>query len=258
MLADIRRGLSSTVLLELAPGASYSQTTHTMLLRGQLLAAAAAPEGLRPAAAGEGREGDLGGMPRKAPPSAAYDFDGPPTAGGGGHGLSSGGAEAADGEWEATLAASVASAAAPKAPRILPWLWCSRYRCNQAAAVGSSAGGGGGIKLAEQLMWQAGREGALLLVCLTEGGEVPQGLLDAEDAAELAAIEAAAAADAAAAAAAPPPLSPGALRSHPLGHGSGEQLAGGAAGGRTEEGGAAARALARITSQLPPRASGLM
>ena len=139
VLADIKRGLPSAVLLELEPGAGYRQTTHTMLLRGQLLAADA-PEGEH------------------------------------------------EPERGATQAASAASAAAPEAPRILPWLWCSRYRCNQATAAG------GGLKLAEHRMWRAGPEGALLLACRTETGEVPGGVLGAEAAAELAAMEAAAAA----------------------------------------------------------------
>ena len=146
VLADIKRGLPSAVLLELEPGAGYRQTTHTMLLRGQLLAADA-PEGEH--------EPERGAM----------------------------------------QAASAASAAAPEAPRILPWLWCSRYRCNQAAAVGG--GSGGGLKLLKHRMWRAGPEGALLLACRTETGDVPGGVLGAEAAAELAAMEAAAAAAAA-------------------------------------------------------------
>ena len=214
VLADIKRGLPSAVLLELEPGAGYRQTTHTMLLRGQLLAADA-PEGEH------------------------------------------------EPERGATQAASAASAAAPEAPRILPWLWCSRYRCNQATAAGGGVGSGG-LKLAADQMWQAGPEGALLLVCLTEAGEVPEGVLEAEDAAELAAMEAAAA-DAAAPAS---PLSPGAIKSHPLdlAQDSGGQqpapsgsaaVAAAAAAAGTEEG-SAARALERIASQPPPRASGLM
>jgi hypothetical protein len=264
VLADIKRGLSSTVLLELEPGASYRQTTHAMLLRGQLLAADA-PEGLL--AGGGGADDVAGGTPRKMP------VDGLAPGGGGStfsaalrrSSMTSAAGEA-DAEWEATLAASVASPAAPQAPRILPWLWCSRYRCNQATAAGGG-GGSGGLKLAADQMWRAGPEGALLLVCLTEAGEVPEGVLEAEDAAELAAMEAAAADTAAGAAS---PLSGGAIKSHPLdfAHDSGSGglqpaaagtavVAAAAAGAGTEEG-SAARALERIASQPPPRASGLM
>jgi hypothetical protein len=263
VLADIKRGLSSTVLLELEPGASYRQTTHAMLLRGQLLAADA-PEGLL--AGGGGGDDVAGGTPRKMWPSGSVDGLAP-----GGTSVSAAlrrssmtsAAGEADAEWEATLAASVASPAAPEAPRILPGLWCSRYRCNQATAAGGS-GGSGCLKLAADQMWQAGPEGALLLVCLTESGEVPEGVLEAEDAAELAAMEATAA-DAAAPAS---PLSPSAIKSHPLdlAQDSGGQqpapsgsaaVAAAAAAAGTEEG-SAARALERIATQPPPRASGLM
>ena len=88
-----------------------------------------------------------------------------------------------DPEWSAaTQAASATSAAAPEAPLVLPWLWCSHYRCNHADADGS---GSSGPKLAENQMWRAGPQGALLLACLPEAGLGLGGVLGAEPATKL-------------------------------------------------------------------------
>ena len=62
---------------------------------------------------------------------------------------------------------------APSAPaRLLPWLWCPRYRCNAEAPGG---------RLAEEEVWRVGPEGALLLLGLSAVGfaaSAPQTLGD--------------------------------------------------------------------------------
>jgi hypothetical protein len=48
-------------------------------------------------------------------------------------------------------------------PYVLPWLWCKNLQCNM----------GSGTQLGSVDEWRAGVEGATLLVCLTNEGEVP-------------------------------------------------------------------------------------
>lgn len=189
MLADVKRCLLSSTVLELSPGAAFHQSTHAVLLQGSLVADAPAELGSQSALASprisfthshrrtRSTEGGLGWPARPVRSS-----DGGPVPSGGGSSTAahlrriSATAEA-EAAWEA---AALAAAAAPQAPRVLPWLCCARFRCN--------AGAGG--QLPEDRRWRAGPEGALLLVCLTESGEVPAGVADAE--AEAAAAHAAA------------------------------------------------------------------
>ncbi|PRW32594.1 Sodium hydrogen exchanger 7 [Chlorella sorokiniana] len=235
VLADIKRCLPTSVVLELAPGAAWRQSTHVVLLRGSL--AADAPT-------------ELDGMSGVTSPRASYSHHrtrsveaGAPAAGSGAAASSSflrrtsttGDGEAA---WEAALAAT---AAAPQAPRVMPWLWCPRYHCNCNAAG----------RMPDDTRWRAGSEGALLLVCLTEAGELPMGVADAE--AEAAAARAAAELLASQQAAA------NSLRSHPL-----DVLARGSSGMPLPAGGVTVEAVDRITVEplsargpADPRPSGL-
>lgn len=160
VLSDLKRGLPSAVLLELPPGGTWRQDTHAVLLRGQL-AAELAPElaPLSPRASRHHhhrstRSADFA----EVPSGLSRDSASASAAGGAPHlrrASVSGEAEAA---WEAGL---VATAAAAAAPRVLPWLDAPRYRCNAGAS-----------KLPTDKGWVAGGEGALLLVCLTDAGEV--------------------------------------------------------------------------------------
>lgn len=245
VLTDIKRGLPSAVLLELPPGAPFSQTTHAVLLRGQL-AAEQPPTPLTsppvsPRVSG-GRRTIDGGW------AAAGGGDG---AGGSLHRASMAGTDR-DLGWEAELAAAATALAAPTAPRTLPWLGSARFRCNAAAGAAARA--------PQHESWTAGGEGALLLVWLTEGGDVPAGVRAARElAAELARHAAKAQATAQAASS---------LRSFPLDPASGPSGLGApglpsaaapgasAGGGDERQGRATAQRLAPVASM--PRPSGFM
>ena len=230
MLADVKRCLPTSVVLELAPGAAWRQSTHAVLLRGSLAADTPADlEGMSGVASprvsySHRHTRSVEAGPSGAAPSAAAA--GSATAAGAGSFLrrtsTTGDAEAA---WEAAL---VAKAAAPQAPRVLPWLWCPRYHCNLNAAW----------RMPEDKRWHAGSEGALLLVCLTEAGELPAGVAEAQ--AEAAAARAAAELLASQQAAA------NSLRSHPL-----DVLARGSSGAVPQAGGAASESGARSVTVEP-------
>lgn len=146
--------------------------------------------------------------------------------------------------WEAALAAAAAAAAAPAAPRVLPWLWSARFRCTASAAA---------AKLHPEQEWRVGSEGALLLVCLTDGGGVPAGVEEALDAAVAADAQQAAAAEAAAT-----------LKSYPLDLGGEESQPQDATptapGGEPpqDSGGGEVPRPQRPPAQLAPRTSALM
>lgn len=253
VLADIKRSLPAALVLDLPAGAVFRQSTHVVLLRGQLAAeqtpAAAASlfksPPVSPRAAGTG-------MP-KTPLSQAFpDLDAAAAA----HGdkvvppalrrasVTSADDGGSDGEqlpaaaagWEAALTKAAAAAAAPVAPRVLPWLWSPRFRCTASAAA---------VKLHLQQEWRAGSEGALMLVSLTDAGGVPAGV----DEALLAAAEAAQQATAAEAATT--------IKSHPLDFGSEASNLpdGGPAAG---PGGGGTQRAQRAPAPLRPRSSALM
>ncbi len=219
VLADIKRCLPTSVVLELSPGAAWRQSTHTVLLRGSL--AADAPI-------------DLEGVSAVASPRVSYShrrsqsMEMGTAAGAAGSGAAAGSflrRTSATGDAEAAAeAAALAAAAAPQAPRVLPWLWCPRYHCNLNAAG----------RMPEDKRWHAGSEGALLLVCLTEAGELPAGVAEAQ--AEAAAARAAAELLASQQAAA------NSLRSHPL-----DVLARDSSGAVPQAGGAASEAARSVT-----------
>lgn len=261
VLADIKRSLPGAVLLDLPPGAAFRQSTHVVLLRGQLAAEQPPPAAadLLPSPPGSPRGRRPAGTPRAAGQrSLAHlfsDLEAAPSVDGEGdtpralRRASVGSAGGGDGKgeqppapaagWEAALAAAAAAAAAPEAPRLLPWLWSARFRCTASAAA---------ARLHPEQEWRAGSEGALLLVCLTDGGSVPKGVEEATAAAAAAAAQHAAAADAAAA-----------LKSYPLDLGSegSHPLDGGVPTGGLGSGGGAQPAQ-RPPAQLAPRPSGLM
>jgi hypothetical protein len=198
VLADLKRGLPSGALLELPAGIHFSQTTHVVLLRGQLLAAGPplASDDSSPSGSPLDSPSVSGGL-RSSMELAASGLSMPR----GSSALrraSLGAASGGEPDREAWVAEAAAAAASPAAPCLLPWLWNSRYRCS-----------GGARPVLEQL-WRAGDSGALLLVCLTDSGEVPSGVGEAETAAEEAAAAAAGEAEAEAAAAASE------LESHPV------------------------------------------
>ena len=228
MLADVKRCLLCSTVVELAPGAAFRQSTHAVLLRGGLVADAPAEAGALSALASprvsythsHRRTHSTEGGPAW-PPGAVRSSDGGAAPGSGSgtaaHLRRTSVTAEVEAAWEA---AALAAAAAPQAPRVLPWLWCPRFRCN--------AGDSGRVQ--EDKRWRAGPEGALLLVGLTEGGEVPAGVAEAE--ADAAAAHAAAELLAAQQAAAM------GLKSHPLDE---------AAGGALQQPGAAA-AEPRVTA----------
>lgn len=225
VLADVKRCLPTSVVLELAPGAAWRQSTHAMLLRGSLA---------------EDTNANQEGMSGMASPRASYSHRHTRSVEAGPSGAAAGSTAAESGflrrtsatgdaevAWEAAL---VAKAAAPQAPRVMPWLWCPRYHCNLNAAG----------RMPDSKRWKAGSEGALLLVCLTEAGELTAGVAeaDAEAAAARAAAELLASQQAAA----------NSLRSHPL-----DVLAGGSgSGGITLPAGAAAAEAAGRSAPVEP------
>ncbi|KAI3423997.1 hypothetical protein D9Q98_009830 [Chlorella vulgaris] len=187
VLAEFRRGVTSGVLLRLPAGLAFRQTTHAVLLRGQLLAVGPplAADDISPASSAQ--------HPKEQLSNSRLD-----EAFSGGNGSKSPHRSSSTREvdWEAGLAKMAAAAACPAAPQLLPWLCNPRYRCNS------------GARLPAEQLWQAGRGGAQLLVCLTDAGEVPDGVEEAE---------ASAAADAAPAAAAPDvELGRPSVEAHPL------------------------------------------
>lgn len=180
VLADLKRGLPTGALLELPPGAGWRQATHAVLLRGSL-AAEAAPE-LPPLSPRASQHHHRRSHSTEAAfgPAPAGDSAAPSVAGGPPSLRRSSVTAEAEAAWEAGLLATAAGAAAP---RVLPWLCSPRLRCNAGCPAG---------RLPADKAWVAGADGALLLVCLTEGGEVPEGVLEAERAAAHAAAAAAA------------------------------------------------------------------
>ncbi|KAL4855761.1 Sodium/hydrogen exchanger 8 [Chlorella vulgaris] len=176
VLAEFKRGITSGILLRLPAGQTFRQTTHAVLLRGQLHAVGPplAADNISPASSAQHSKEQLSNSRLDAAFSGGTGSKSP-------HRSSS----TREVDWEAGLAKMAAAAACPAAPQLLPWLCNPRYRCNS------------GARLPTEQLWQAGPGGAQLLVCLTDGGEVPDGVQEAE------ASAAAAAADAAPAVAAP-------------------------------------------------------
>jgi hypothetical protein len=241
VLAELKRGLPSGTLLELPAGIHFSQTTHVVLLRGQLLAAGPplASDDSSPSGSPPGSPSVSGGL-RSSMELAASGLS-VPRGSSALRRVSLGAAGGGEADREAWVAEAAAAAAAPAAPCLLPWLWNPRYRCS-----------GGARPVLEQL-WRAGDSGALLLVCLTDSGEVPSGVGEAETAAEEAAAAAAAeaAAEAAAAAAASQ------LESHPvdISTSSGSHHLRADVPVRVSGGGAAVRSMARVASVAAAPAS---
>lgn len=213
------------MVLELAPGTAWRQSTHAVLLRGSLAADAPAElDVVSPRVSlSHRRRSSVDAGPAAAAAGSGSAADGT-------HLRRTSTAADAEAAWEAGL---VARAAAPEAPRVLPWLWCPRYHCNL-----NTAG-----RMPEDTRWRAGSEGALLLVCLTEAGELPDGVAEAEveAAADRAAAELLASQEAAA----------NSLRSHPL-----DVLAGGSGGMALPPGSAAADAAERTGAVEPLSARG--
>ena len=141
---DIRRGLQSAFLLQLAPGSTYIQTSHAVLLAGVLQ-----PAG--PAAAAAAQSSQILGATSVAGPQTPF------------------GTAAEQNVEPAILSASMGHVPVGRskpvaAPKVLPWLWSDRQRCNTGAAA----------PMAVQQTWEVGPEGAVLMVCHNPDGEVPE------------------------------------------------------------------------------------
>lgn len=54
-------------------------------------------------------------------------------------------------------------------PKVLPWLWYDRQRCNAAACV----------PMEDHQNWQVGAEGATIIICNTSDGQVPEAYWEA-------------------------------------------------------------------------------
>ncbi|GAB4813267.1 hypothetical protein N2152v2_000313 [Parachlorella kessleri] len=134
VLEELRRGVPAAEVYELPAGASWRQVSHAVLLRGNLMRAA--PDWSADSLAGAAATAEE----ESRPPQQQHGGDGLPTGdgGSGGNGL--------------------------PAPQILPWLWACHLRC---------ASGARGVA-PPYARWVAGEGGALLVVCLPEGGgELP-------------------------------------------------------------------------------------
>lgn len=141
IIVDIRRSLASASLIQLPPACIFKQTSHSVLLAGSL----------KPVerTALQARQ-ELGVAPvplAHAPCSGANETEHPTPP---------------DGK-------SISKAV--NGPKVLPWLWCDRQRCNASACM----------PMADVQTWEVGLEGASVVVCLTPDGDVPEAVWEAEE-----------------------------------------------------------------------------